>query len=383
MLFASEVGRHTHSFPTQDLDMKASGRRHREKHNKESRRGVIAVFAAILMVFVLGIVAFAIDCGYVANTRGEIQRAVDAGALAGAQLIGGGPAAAEPVAREFVSYNPTGASVIPDTDVDVEFGSWDVATKTFNEGGIPTTAIRVAAVQRARPHFFAPIWRERQFDVRSQAIATYQPRDIVVVLDYSASMNDDSELKHVWQLGQPAIEANLLQIYNELGAPQYGSMNFTPQFIASTNPLVIMQQLGLNGVPYPYPSGSWYNYFNYVQNNWAIQATGYQRRYGYLTLVNYWLHSQPKYSQTPDLWKTSEQPVTAVKDAFDVFLSYIQASPTDDRVGLVVYTSSQWYGCTGTQLDRSIRGGRTNRAAAASWSLRLLHEHQCGDEGGA
>ena len=43
-----------------------------------------------------------------------------------------------------------------------------------------------------------------------------------------------------------------------------------------------------------------------------------------------------QYNQTPDLWKVSEQPVTALKDSFSIFLSYLEAAPTDDRVGLVI-----------------------------------------------
>ena len=312
--------------------------------DQNSRRGVIAVFSAILMVIMLGMVAFAIDVGYVSNTQGEIQRAVDAGALAGAQVIGGGPPAAEPVAREYVMRNPTGADPIPDQNITVEFGSWDAIGRVFVEGAEPLSAIRVTALQPNRPHFFAPVLGETEFSVQASAIATYQPRDIVVVLDYSASMNDDSELKHIGQLGRSAVEANLRQIYNELGAPQYGSMTFTPQYIGSTDPVVVANQLGLSAVPYPYPSGSWNDYFRYVQTDRTLRNAGYANRYGYLTLINYWLQNQPKYSQTPDLWQTSEQPITAVKDALQVFLSYIQQSPTDDRVGLAIYTSEDGTG---------------------------------------
>jgi len=47
-----------------------------------------------------------------------------------------------------------------------------------------------------------------------------------------------------------------------------------------------------------------------------------------------------QYNQTSDLWKVSEQPVTALKDSFSIFLSYLEAAPTDDRVGLVIYTAA-------------------------------------------
>ena len=54
------------------------------------------------------------------------------------------------------------------------------------------------------------------FTVKASSIAMYQPRDIVLVLDLSASMNDDSEFRSLWTIGMPAIDANLQLIWNEL-----------------------------------------------------------------------------------------------------------------------------------------------------------------------
>ena len=71
----------------------------------------------------------------------------------------------------------------------------------------------------------------------------------------------------------------------------------------------------LDSTPYPYPSGSWNDYINYVKTAGSISSAGYRNRYGYLTLVNYWLESKPMYRETPDLWQTSEQPITAVKES--------------------------------------------------------------------
>jgi hypothetical protein len=98
--------------------------------------------------------------------------------------------------------------------------------------------------------------------------------------------------------------------------------------------------LGLDGVPYPFPSGSWGDYINYVQGSGYLNNAGYRKDYGYLTLVNYWLEKRPKHNQTPELWQTSEQPITAVKEAVKVFLAYLQEVETDDRLGLAVYTST-------------------------------------------
>ena len=48
----------------------------------------------------------------------------------------------------------------------------------------------------------------------------------MLVLDYSASMNDDSELRRISEYGEgvrETVEANLLQIYQDLGSPTYGN----------------------------------------------------------------------------------------------------------------------------------------------------------------
>jgi Mg-chelatase subunit ChlD len=58
-----------------------------------------------------------------------------------------------------------------------------------------------------------------------------------------------------------------------------------------------------------------------------------------LTLVNYWLDIRPENGETPDLWKASAQPVSAVKEAVGVFVEMITHIGAGDRVGLVVYNS--------------------------------------------
>ncbi len=314
--------------------------RHRIAGVANQRKGAIIVLTAILMVVLLSMVAFTVDLGCIMVGRTEMQRAVDSGALAGAGVLGEGATVAEDTARDFVRQNIVRTRPIADSGVDVRIGNWDNAGRSFNEGVEPFNSVRVLARDGGYPLFFARVLGHTQHAIAAQATATFQPRDIMLVLDYSASMNDDSELSQIGRIGRAPIETNLLQIYNELGSPQYGSMRWAPTYIASTDNAVIQATLGLNGVPYPYPRGSWAEYFNYVKNSSVINNAGYRRRYGYLTLVNYWLEQRPMYSETPDLWRTSEQPITAVKDAVAVFLDFVQQVRTDDRVGLVAYTAS-------------------------------------------
>lgn len=60
---------------------------HRSRQNnfkRPNRKGSIIVFAAILMVFMVALLAFSIDIGYLLTARTEMQRSADAAALAGA-----------------------------------------------------------------------------------------------------------------------------------------------------------------------------------------------------------------------------------------------------------------------------------------------------------
>ena len=45
------------------------------------RSGAIAVAAAIIIPVLIGMMAFAIDCGFLLKTRSDLQRAADAASL--------------------------------------------------------------------------------------------------------------------------------------------------------------------------------------------------------------------------------------------------------------------------------------------------------------
>jgi len=303
------------------------------------RKGAIIVLFAIMLTAVIGIMALALDVGFMMTARTDLQRATDSAALAGAGQLVYGSEFVDPAVIEVIQQNPVGGREVPASGLEIEVGHWDDETRSFSVSDENPSAVRVLSRDEDQPLFFARLWGATNFDVSSEAIAVFQPRDIMIVLDYSGSMNDDSEFKHISSIGQAAIENNLQQIYTELGSPTYGSMQFTPQYISSSNYTTIKNTLGLNSVSYPYPSGSWNDYIRYVRSDGDVRNAGYRRCYGYMTLINYWLEKRPKYSQTPDLWKTSEQPITAVKDAVSVFLAYIQEEKCDDQVGLAVYTS--------------------------------------------
>lgn len=397
------------------------------------------------MIALMGMLALSIDVGYMMTVRTELQRATDAAALAGAGVLIEGPDAAQLESLDFLLRNPVGSRHVRGDenrpaiitawlqehpgDFEFDAGHWDPDTRTFTVSSDLPSTIRVRTAYRNAPLFFARVFGLEDFDVRAESIARYQPRDIALVLDFSASMNDDSELKRIAQYGESqrqVVEDNLFQIYQELN-PAYGELQFEPQYltlegqpasgfiphiqvtfraddlwIESTKDLsnVVMEfsdgtrekqeglsgttgafrgsgynyykdivrvwvksgpndsgegpgygerfdgdyaairtAFGLDGVAYPYPSGSWNDYLYYCRSNGNVRDAGYKKKYGYMTLINYWLEQKPTHAQTPDLWMASAQPVTALKDSVGVFMEYIQEVDCDDRVGLVIYNS--------------------------------------------
>ena len=332
-----------------------------KKPHQLTRRGAIIVLAAFLMIFMMAVLALSVDVGYMMTVKSEAKRSTDAAALAGAGVLIEGAESARLQAFEFLARNPVGGrrldggggdgwtENIPGLitqcqgNFEVEVGHWNPVQRVFIPDDYLPSTVCVAYLHEDAPLFFARVLGHNSFDTSAESIARYQPRDIVLVLDFSGSMNDDSELKRIRYDGESVragVEANLLEIYEDLGLPTYGNMQFEPQYISSDSNFTVRQTLGLSSIPYPYPSGSWDSYIDYVQENSNVYYAGYRKKYGYMTLINYWLEQKPKYSQTPDLWQVSAQPVTAVKDTVGVFMSYIQEVDCEDRVALAIYNSS-------------------------------------------
>ncbi len=309
---------------------------------RRQRRGKIIVMTAFLMTTMLGMVAFSVDVGYMAVTRTEIQICTDAAALAGAAGLVNGTATAQAQALDYLARNKVAGQTLGSNNATIEFGIWNDTTRSFTVTSIAPNGIRINTALNNAPLFFGRALNRDNFNTSAQSLAVYQPRDISLVLDYSGSMSFDSQFRSISLLGKPAIEANLLQIYQQLGSPTYGTLAFTPVSYgtASTNNSSVINNFGLKNVAYPYPSGSWDGYIDYVQTDSYIDSAGYRCKYGYLTYVPYLLSQQGRYSQTPVLHQTSQQPLTALKDAVDAFLAYLTNNSTDDRVAFALYTGS-------------------------------------------
>ena len=150
--------------------------------------GAMSVMVGLLLVVLLTVSALAVDYGHMACVQGELQKAADAGALAGARALApyvGNPAnpdwiGGQSKAAETALLNRADAQAI--TDCQVDYGYWSLSTKTLQSPGIvPTIADRPAIRVRIAKAigynggplrtFFAPVFGVNSRNLSAQAIA--------------------------------------------------------------------------------------------------------------------------------------------------------------------------------------------------------------------
>ncbi len=206
-----------------------------------SRRGAIVVLAAILLVVVVGMVAFGVDMGCIVLARTQLQVAADASALAGAATTYLPRAEMEAVAKQYASANKVGTKSVQLASSDIEYGTWDTSTRRFTPSATPGNAVRVTARADSTtsgevPLFFGRIFNLNSVSQRASAVATVNPRDIAFVIDLSGSMNDDTDPDNTDTInstfapkGYPTIGTQLMQkVYDDFG---FGAFPGTTQAI--------------------------------------------------------------------------------------------------------------------------------------------------------
>lgn len=236
--------------------MKRLGTTLHTRANSTLRLGNILLLSAVLFVAVLGFTAFTVDVGYIAVVKTQLQSAVDASTLAGAMELDSSEDATEVATNvktavmEIAALNKVGnnSGLILDPNVDIQLGrqEWNEQTQKFvylwGSQHTPYNIVRVdgrlevvtsnnTTTDRRLPLFFAPVIGNDKASLSSTSIATFQPRDIMLCLDFSASMNDDTEYSSIPTLGQTFVTNSITTMWNDLGSPTYGSMPFTPSFL--------------------------------------------------------------------------------------------------------------------------------------------------------
>lgn len=190
---------------------------------RNNRRGAVIVLAAVMLVVLLGMIAFAVDVGCLGLARTQLQTAADAAALAAAGSSGKSEAEIIQTARQFANANIVSGRHVQLNSGDVEFGSWDVAAHTFTPlpAGQVGTAVKVTVRTDddsggETPLFFGRLLGFSSIAQEASAVATVNPRDIAFVVDLSGSMNYDTN-----PTMSSADEGLMQQVYDDFGFGDY------------------------------------------------------------------------------------------------------------------------------------------------------------------
>ena len=214
------------------------------------RRGSSIVLLSVLLIVLIFMIVFAVEVGRITVTRGQLQTAVDAGAVAGALQLAVDPTSAQAKAEEFVQANKAGwAGTVPSANITVEMGHWDSVTETFTASANDPMAVSVSANLDNEPFLFARMFRQ-SFAVSQSAIATakIEPADIMIVLDLSGSMGSDGRIEALRAAAPEFVDTVDLNSSNsKIGVMGYGVV--PSNFNSSSHG---------NGVPYTFTPGSLY-----------------------------------------------------------------------------------------------------------------------------
>jgi uncharacterized membrane protein len=166
------------------------------------RRGITLPLVAVSLVALMGLVALAVDIGRLAIAQTECQTAADAAAIVGARSLDGTqnlPAATTSAVNAATNCKILSAS-IPSSEVTVSHGSYhyDSSAQKFTPQ-IPAVSpdnynLTQVTITHQVTTSFARVLGVSMTTVTATSTAAHRPRDIAVVLDYSGSMNNESDL---------------------------------------------------------------------------------------------------------------------------------------------------------------------------------------------
>jgi len=159
---------------------------------------------AVSMTAIFGFVALSVDIGMVSVSRAQLQNVVDTAAMTGARTLDGSPsgnvANATTMALTAARANKILNAPTDTAGVTIQHGAWhyDSNNETYSVQIPPGTGenynlTRATAIQ-TRNTGFARVFRINSFNVNATATAAHRPRDIAVVLDFSGSMNNESDI---------------------------------------------------------------------------------------------------------------------------------------------------------------------------------------------
>jgi len=132
---------------------------------------------ALSLTVLLASVTLGIDLSFIYNLHTEMQRTVDASALAGASALDDEDDEAYSRTYLYASYNAVNSSPVAPDEVDVSLGYWTGAARTFTvldpEYPVRPNAVRVVGHRDGIPLLWAPVMGFDVTAVEKEAVATY------------------------------------------------------------------------------------------------------------------------------------------------------------------------------------------------------------------
>src|SRR5579863_315873 len=174
------------------------------RHCKKMSRGAILPLTAIAIVMLCGFVALSVDLGMLAVARSQCQDASDAAAVAGARRLNGSVGSNLAGATSNAITQATRNSIlgvgILQNEVSVRHGTYhyDYASQTFYPvfppGANENYNLTEVTITHTYTSSFAKALGVGSMTVTAKSTAAHRPRDVAMVLDYSGSMNNESDL---------------------------------------------------------------------------------------------------------------------------------------------------------------------------------------------
>ena len=168
--------------------------RRRNGYPNRQRRGAVLVLAALFMVVMLGMVAFAVDFGYLTMARTELQRSADAAAIAGCwELMDTSPpgttanltaeiALARQAASQYVASNSVCNSTVGVNSNSANQSGGDIVIGNLNNPSLGSSAltftnpnqynaVQVHVSKSASSNGVVPLFFGRIFGMQGQAVS--------------------------------------------------------------------------------------------------------------------------------------------------------------------------------------------------------------------
>jgi hypothetical protein len=124
-----------------------------------------------MVMALLGLVALAVDVGYVFLVRTQLQAAADSAAMAGAAKLIESETDVASTAQQYANRNTAGGRYVDLGANDVDLGTWDFHTRIFDTAGWRTNAIQVTTRRDATSGGEATLFFARVFGIDSLAVS--------------------------------------------------------------------------------------------------------------------------------------------------------------------------------------------------------------------